>query len=346
VAVARSFVAAPFSDVKEVQTEGRSIRFYLLRARDSADAQARALGQALQVMERRFGPYPYASYSVVEVPDSVKFGASSEQGFIMVRGSVLDRVSATLPLFAQEAAHGWWGNLVATTGDGAQMASEALAQFGAVLSIEAIEGEEAMNRFLRFSREGYHPLQCALGYFHIQREGGDKPLAQLSNARWDHNLSDSKGMWFYQMLRLQVGDDVFFEALRSLIRDFAGKRMSLSDVRSRFLSVSKDATLERFLAQWLDRPGAPVLDVDWWSQDSGEAVEIHVKQTQAGEPYAFPLEVEIGLESGARERRTLELTAVSDTAKFDVPSRPVALRIDPDFRILMWRPEYGPRPPR
>jgi aminopeptidase N len=342
--VARSFVAAPFAEVKTVEREGRSIRFFLLSDRDSAGAQAKSLAQAIRVMEERFGPYPYGGYSVAEVPEGTKFAASSEQGFIMVRSSVLDKVSASLPLFAHEAAHGWWGNLVQTDGDGSKMADEALAQFGAVMSIEAIEGEPAMSRFLRFSRDGYNPLQSAVGFFYMQRDGGDKPLSRLAGDKWDHNLADSKGMWFYQMLRRKVGDEIFFAVLRSLIHDYAGKQLTLAGLRERFRAVSGDPALESFMAQWLDRRGAPVLDVDWWSQDRGKAIEIHLKQLQTGDAYSFPLEIEIELVDGTLERKTLEVNAASHAFELDTRARPVALRIDPEFRVFMWRPEYGPRP--
>jgi len=130
---------------------------------------------------------------------SRSFAAASEQGFIMVRSSVLDNESGSLPLFAHEAAHGWWGNLVRSDDPGGKMASEALAQYGAVVSIESIEGRDAMVEFLRFSRHGYNPLQCALGYFFMWSDGGDKPRMELARGKWDHNLADSKGMWFYHM---------------------------------------------------------------------------------------------------------------------------------------------------
>lgn len=344
VPTARSFVAAPFADVPTIESGGRTIRFYHLKKRTTAAAQAQSLARALQVMERQFGPYPYASYSVAEVPEGIGFAASSEQGFIMVRTSLLDDTTGSLPLFAHEAAHGWWGNLVQGDGEGSLMTNEALAQFGAVLSIEGVEGEAAMRRFLRFSRPGYNPLQSALGYFVIQHAGGDKALAQLAHDQWDHNLADSKGMWVYQMLRDKLGDQVFFDALRSLIRDYAGRRMTLADIRARFFQTSRDSSVLEFFSQWLDRPGAPVLEIDWWSTDRGKAIELRVNQVQAGGAFTFPLEVDIELDNGTVERRTLDLIEANQAFKLALPSRPLGLRIDPRYRILMWRPEYGQKP--
>jgi hypothetical protein len=337
---ARSFTAAPYRSVESVTDGGRTISFYMLKARPSARAQATALSKAIDAMERQFGPYPFGSYNVAEVPEA-SFAAASEQGFIMVRGDLLDSEKGNLPLFAHEAGHGWWGNLVR----GDRMLSEALAQYGAVLSIEALEGVDARNEFLRFSREGYNPLQCALGYFYIWREGGDEPLARLGDGPHAHNLSDSKGMWFYHMLRLRVGDEVFYSVLRSIIRDHAGREAALDDLRSRFVAAAPgDGELKSFLAQWLDRSGAPVLRVEWWSVDRGAAAEIDVEQLQPGDPFRFPLEVEIRTASGKKESHLLEVSKQRETFKVPVGAGPLDLTVDPRHLVLLWRPEYGPRP--
>lgn len=348
---ARSFVAAPFVQVTEAQRDGRTIAFYLLKERESADTQAAALAGALTAMEKRLGPYPYATYNVAEVPEGITFAAASEQGFIMVRSSVLDDPRGALPLFAHEAGHGWWGNLVRPSGDGSKMLSEALAQYSAVFAIEALEGRDAMTEFLRFSREGYSPLQSALGYFFIWREGNDRPLSALAQGPQDHNLADSKGMWFYHMLRERVGDEIFFSTLRGLIRDFSSREfpdreVTLDDLRKAFTDASpEDRGLANFMSQWLDRPGAPVLAVDWWSMDRGTRVEVHISQLQGGEPYTVPLEVDVHTKNGGVISETLEISGMKSTFSIATAERPLDLDLDPHHKLLMWRPEFGPRPP-
>jgi hypothetical protein len=341
--VARSFAAAPFVDERTAVAEGRSVSFHLLKPRATADAQAQALVKAIGVMERRFGRFPYPRFDVVEVPESAQFAASSEQGFILVRSSVLDDESATLPLFAHEAAHGWWGNLVrAADGPGAKMVSEALAQYGAVLAIEELEGPRARDEFLRFSRPGYSPVQCAMGYFYVWREGGDKPLARLEDARWDHTLSDSKGMWVWHMLRGRIGDEAFFAELRSVVQELGGRSFDLDALRARF--TQRDPSLVPFFAQWLDRTGAPVLRADWWSIDRGRGVEIHIDQLQNEPAFVVPLEVAVTTASGDIVRQVLTLDRPSQTFTVATPARPLDLRLDPEHKLLLWRPEFGPRP--
>lgn len=342
--VHRSFAAAPYQ-VSHAMTGERRIGVYLLRA-DSASArrQADVLARAIGAMEAVWGSYPYSGYAIAEIPAGVvTWGASSEQGFIMATTPLFGE-DGNLPLFAHEAAHAWWGNRVNTTGPGSQLVSESLAQYGAVVAIESLEGTDAMNEFLRFSRDGYNSLQSAAGYFEIVRRGGDKPLSELSNGPWDHNLSDAKGHWFYHMLRHRIGEERFFAVLRDLQRDHAGRALSLSDLRAAFVdAVPADSALPGFMAQWLDRTGAPVLDHRWWSVDEGAAARLEITQLQP-EPYDIALEVELQLLNGHRVRTSLHLRDRAHVFTIPVHARPVRVRIDPDHRLLHWRPEYGPPP--
>lgn len=272
----------------------------------------------------------------------------SEPGFIMATTSMFDAPGGNLPLFAHEAAHAWWGNAVTATGPGSRMGTEALAQYGAVLAIEALEGRSAALDFLDFSRPGYNPLQCALGYFHIWRQGEDVALAELAEGPSDHNLADAKGMWFYHMVRDRLGDAAFFGALRSLLADFTARPMRVSDIRAAFLAAAPaDSGLAGFLDQWLYRTGAPVLDVQWWTlrrEAQAGAAELRIRQRQPGEPYALRLEVVSTLRDSSRVLDMIEVRGREEMVVLELPQRPFGLLLDPHQRLLMWRPKYGPPP--
>jgi hypothetical protein len=349
--IARSFVAGRYTTVA-VDVGARAIAVHVLTRRsERGRAQAEALAGALQALEQQFGPYPYPSYRIAEVPEGAgDFYASSEMGFIMAKSSAFDAAGGNFVLFAHEMAHGWWGNRVHSSGKANVMCDEALAQYSAVIAIEAVEGSRAAAQFLRFSREGYSKLQCAAGYFQMAREGHDKPLAELDGGLDDHNLADAKGHWVYHMLRGRVGDELFFDVLRNFIEDAAKSGISLASVRQSFIAAAPaELDLETFFAEWLDRAGAPVVEMEWHpaSTSDGSAptdcIDVHLRQTQEGGVYHLPLELEIET-SGGPQRKEVALNEREANFVVATHGRATEVRLDPDDRILLWRPEYGPRP--
>lgn len=354
-AVARSFAAAPYT-VAQHRVGGRDVGVYLLTGKpDAARQQAESLGAALAAIERRIGGYPYASYAIAEIPlSAAEWYAASEQGFIMARSDAFE-FGENLPLFAHEMAHGWWGNLVNAQGPGSILCTESLAQYMAVLAIEGIEGPAEATKFLQYSRKGYNPAQCAKGYFAMARRGDDAALAALDEQPFAHNLSDAKGHWFYHMARHRLGDDLFFGVLRGLVRDFAGKAMSLDDVRRALTAAAPPtADMPRFLADWLDRPGAPLIELEWKLLDrtgagtatsaSGSCdVEVVLRQTQKGTAYSLDIELAAVSEAG-EERRVVRMADSELRIGWTLPHRPEKILLDPDCRLLIWRAEYGEPP--
>jgi len=343
--VARSFAAGPFHVERHPFGE-REVGVYLLDPKPTGAAeQAKALAEAISAMEKRFGPFPYSSYGIVEVPDGVfSWYAASQQGFILAQSKAFAPEGGNLPLFAHEAAHAWWGNLVNTGGPGGILCSESLAQYGAVIAIEALEGEMAAVEFLKFSRAGYNLRQCAKGYFQLAAEGKDKPLAQLQGGGWEHDLSDAKGHWVFHMLRRRIGDDMFFATLRRLIREYEGRAMSLDDLRRTFLEAAPDeARLADFFEQWLERTGAPVLEIDWRPLGGAKQVEVTLRQRHSGEPYDLDVELEIETEAHDASH-VVRLYQAEQRFPLACEGVATAVRLDPKHRLLMWKPEYGPLP--
>ena len=343
--VARSFAAAPFKSTASFKIGARTVGVYAIASnKRRAEDQAHVLAQALETLEAHFGPYPFPSYYIVEVPAHVPgFYGSSEQGFILTKPDAFIP-GGNIALFAHEAAHGWWGNLITARGDGGILLTEALSQYSAVLAIEAINGKVSATEFMRFSQTAYSSWQCAKGYFGISREGHDRALSQIAKGEgFDHHLADSKGMWFYHMLRQQVGDEIFFATLRGLIKRFAGKAITLAELRQAFLIAAPNVGLTTFFAQWLDRAGAPILEVKWADSKNGKA-EVIVTQVQKGEPYDLKLELAIETNDGRTQLNTIDVRGVETRVQLALAAQIKKIRPDPNHRLLIWQPEYGARP--
>ena len=340
--LARSFAAGPYA-VETRSIGERAVAVYLLSHRDRAEELVTALADVMAALEARFGRYPYEGYALAEVPaELAEWTGSSEQGFFLARADALDG-SVNVPLLAHELAHGWWGNWVRAVDPGALVVGEALAQYGAVLAIESREGREAAIEFLRFSREGYNPIQSAKGFWAMKLAGHDAPLAELAGGGWHHNLADAKGHWVYDMVRRELGDERFFGALGGVLDGHGGGTLSLPELRRAFvLAASDSAGMEAFLAQWLDRPGAPVLDVRWEdaSADGRYAAALTIRQ-RTPEPYR--IRVPIGIESTAGLRvHEVELVEATTRVTLEADGPPTGVVENVGHPLLLWEAAYCP----
>ena len=127
---------------------------FLLKPRREVQQKLGRLSEILARLSKEFGPYPHDRFSIVEVPDeqaeSAGFGGASSDGIILVGNGALN-APLSLPYYGHELSHQWWGNLV-TSGDdgfGQYMLSEGLAQYGALVAVEALEGTESAGLFRR-----------------------------------------------------------------------------------------------------------------------------------------------------------------------------------------------------
>lgn len=345
VPTARSFVAGPYS-VRRFSDKGSTVVTYLL-GEDTriATKYGEGMQRILRVLEARFGSYPFETCTLVEIPDDVAaWKGAAENGLIFVGSSELRSPDVNTALIAHEVAHQWWGNYVGSRNPAALMVDEALAQYGVVLAIEALEGEQAATEFLRFSRTGYLPCECARAYFNrIRGQEHDKPLIELTGKGYDYWLANAKGHWVYHMLRQRVGDDLFFRTLRELIVRHGGGEMSLADLRAAFVTAAPpEAELEKFFDQWLDRSSAPVLDATWTAEDGTAGPAARVTIRQKGEP--FELRLEVAVDSGrASSMHVVSLSAQEQTFVLPAPGGATGVRVDPSHRLLIWDPAYDLR---
>jgi len=145
--------------------------------------------------------------------------------------------------------------------------------------------------------------------------------------------SYQKGAWVLHMLRRQVGDSAFFQAVRAYYRAHRHGTAETDDLRAMAESVGKQ-DLSWFFAQWLHRPGNPRLDVSWRYSPQRKRVTIVVTQPKDA-LFQVPLTVAIGGRTAqrvtvlipAQQRTEIELSA-------HVAGRPSRIVLDPDVDLL------------
>ena len=328
-----AFAAAKYTVLQRDGTV--PMRLYLLHPRSNAGEYLDGASKVLTMLTKEFGPYPYAEFAIAEVPPEqahkAGFSGAGMNGFMLAETASLD-APFNLGFYGHEIGHQWWGNLVTHTGVN-YILDEAMAQFGSLRAVEAIEGAEAAEQY---RRNGYRNSlsQSGYGYLRSTENGKDHALGDLPRDPWSHELADSKGFLVLDLLSRTIGRERFSHLLHSLTQKYAFKSISWDE----FLAAIQSAAVEDmgwFFSQWFGRAGAPDWQVTW----KQEGAMVRGRVSQEAPFYRQKLELELEGFDGEHVLHTLEVkeanTEFSISAKFRVRS----VVLDPHFYVLHWLPE-------
>ena len=327
---ARSFVAAEFIPRWTTVGTARVGVYLLLHHTLRAEEYARAIPCMVRELSRFFGPYPFESFGIAELPAEVAppgFGGRSEPGYFIAHTDALDGAGVNVPLFAHELTHMWFPNTVDSRPPGDDMMDEAIATYGVTLYRETQGGRAVARREII---DG-NPDFSMRAYFHEVRSGTDEPLM----ADYSPVIARAKGPIVYDMLRRRVGDSAFFDVWQRFV--LRGGSVSLADLRHEYrLRTPRDTGLVTFFEEWLDRTGAPVIDVK--STSAGR-----VTLTQFGNLYTLDVPLRLYASGGITDT---VLHIAERTRVYQVRPNGALRRVDldPEDELLLWKPRFGPPP--
>lgn len=315
--------AGPLRLVYLLEPDAELARRYLDAARRHLDLYARLIA-----------PHPYAKFALVENDAQTGWGFPS---FTLMGSRVLRLPFIPDSAFAHEIVHDWWGNGVFVARDSGNW-SEGLTTY-----LADYLQEEAAGRGKAFRRDA---LQKYADYVQRRR---DMALADF-RFRGDeraHAVGYHKGMMVFHMLRRRLGEVAFLEGLRRFWHGFRGREAGFEDIR-RALESSGGVDLGEFFAQWVDRPGAPTLELAGARVERDAAdwiLRLRLRQAQDGPPYRLEVPVLVSLlgEDRARERR-VSLEGRERAVHLRFARRPVYVQVDPGFDLFR-RLDGSERPP-
>lgn len=199
----------------------------------------------LRFFERKAGvKYPGTCYSQMLPKGSV---SQEMQHFTVMRNNyglqVLEK-ETDINLAAHELAHQWWGNQVTCRNWNHFWLNEGMAVFMSTAYREFRYGREAYLRDIAVYLEAYEK---------VIDKGLDKPL-QFPN--WDAPTAEDrtlvyyKGAYFLHVLREELGDRIFWKAIRLYTRKYFGKSVVSSDLQRIMERVSRK-NLNRLFEEWV-----------------------------------------------------------------------------------------------
>ena len=148
--------------------------------------------------------------------------------------------------------------------------------------------------------------------------------------------SYEKGGFVLHMLRAQVGERAFFDAIRAYYMKYRHATALSDDLRAEMERASHQ-NLGWFFDQWLRRPGYPEVEATWSYDSAARQVNVELTQGARFGAFRFPLVVGIVDSAGVVHRTTVEMTtAEGATVRMQTAStsRPMRVVLDPDVAML------------
>lgn len=233
-------------------------------------------------------------------------------------------------LIAHELAHQWFGDKV-TCGTWKDIwLNEGFATYLASLVIENFDGNAA---FITDKTNMINSITSQLGGAVYLTDTEALNVGRIFSSR----LSYNKGAMVLNMLRLKMGDTMFFQALRNYLADtnLAFKYAVTSDLKSHLEAVY-GSSLTEFFNDWVFNQGYPTYSITAQNWGAGQA-KITVSQTQSHSSVSFfemPIPIRLTGAGGQTFDTVLENTTNNQEFIIAVPFAITGANFDPEKDII------------
>ena len=301
-------------------------------------------GEMLTFFSTRFGvKYPWQKYSQVVVRDYVSGAMENTTAVIfgefvqLTKREIMDNPEMNEGIVAHEMMHHWFGDLVTCESWSNLPLNESFANYSEYLWLEHKHGKDAAD---------HHRMNEITGYMaQSKMQDNNHPMIFFNyDSREDmfDAHSYNKGGAILHMLRNYLGDDAYFEGLRTYLEDNKFRAAEIHDLRLAFEKVTGE-DLNWFFNQWFFAPRHPELRITRTYNAAQKQIEVKVEQTQdidLSTIYTLPFYIDIYNNINAKaERHKVVLNQTSQTFTFPAATEPTWVAVDADRILLCERKE-------
>ena len=270
------------------------------------------------------GSYPYEK--LANVQSKTMFGGMENAGCIFYSERSVTGNKKIEGLMAHEIAHQWFGNSVTENDWHHVWLSEGFATYFTSRYMEFKYGKTRMRTDMTHSRN--RVIRA------IERNPApviDTTIINLMNLL--STYSYQKGAWVLHMMRNELGDTDFKTCIRTYYNRYRNQTALTSDLKNTVIDVA-GIDLSGFFQQWLYREDIPVLSMNWEYSQRRKEIQLTITQTQEGEPFVFPLDVEITQIKGDKLLENFNINKRVNSFTIKCESKPDMIIPDPKVKLL------------
>ena len=264
-----TFATGPFTVQEIPNLPNDSFDVYALQS-DSVNASKEMnerVGPILAFYDSLFAPYPFEKVGFAVTA----FGSMEHQTMIcldkgVLGGNPLTDTTDVSTIAVHELSHMWWGDRVTCkTFDDAWL-NEGFAHFCESLDLEHLFGRE------KYISRQHENIAGA--------KGSTLPLFGAAtvdhhNSNYPYSTIYQKGAVVLGMLRLYLGDSIFFNAVRYYGYQHAYSTVTSADLEAAFEHAASGQDLSWFFREWVYGRGYPTDTVTWSQTTNGATITFH-----------------------------------------------------------------------
>ena len=188
----------------------------------NVDSLLEALNGALRYYGSWYAPYPWRELRLNEFPAYAEYARGNATNIFFSEGTgfLVEPTPGNDMAFAiaaHEAAHQWWGHIMAPgEGPGGIVLAEGAANFATLMLLEEMRGPQARI---------FYATRIEANYGENRLPSTEKPLAEtleLEGRQGDVTVIYDKGAWALWMLYRQMGKDAFLAGVQQFFRVYHG----------------------------------------------------------------------------------------------------------------------------
>lgn len=292
------------------------------------DAVEHISGKVPEMMElfteKTGAEYPYPIYTEVFVQRFLYAGmenttATVEEQYLLQPSSEGDLAQGAQSVVAHEAAHHWFGDMLTCKTWHELWLNEGFATYFAAIWERSEFGEANF-------------YEDVLGWYRSSVNAGPMSGRWWSTDEGEHSEYTAvyvRGASTLHMLRVMLGEEAFWTAIRMYVADNAHTLVETDDLRAAFETVTGQH-LGWFFDQWTHLPGAPEVTASHRYEDGFLRVDVSQKGDRI---FSFPLDLEVGTADGiVTHREWID----EGSLRFSIPleNSPTYVAVDPQAGVL------------